>query len=206
MRTRALGFPDPPGSYPSLFDQDEGYHLRPAREIQNRAAVLNIVVARTFGMPASLGKHWVADNGLVGALSPIEAELMDDADASKPRFQAQIEALWALTWVLGLTPSLDPTAYCEASLSESLPDLRTGAGVEAWRGRLGPIRNADDVMTELDLLYCLTWGLAEANLHGTEPPGTVEQYIHWERRRALEWVLVERGYGATEWDHIDVST
>jgi hypothetical protein len=61
-------------------------------------------------------------------------------------------------------------------------------------------------MTELDLHYCMTWGLAEANLRRQPPPGTIEQFAIWQRRRALEYAIVRPGESGDDWDHIDLST
>jgi hypothetical protein len=61
-------------------------------------------------------------------------------------------------------------------------------------------------MPELDLYHCMTWGLAEANLRQQTPPGEIEQYVIWHRRRALEFAIAEREWTHDEWDDMDLST
>jgi len=60
----------------------------------------------------------------------------------------------------------------------------------------------------LDLYYCLTWGLADANLNHRPVPGSVEQYVLWERRRALEFALVlaDEPHQHSDWYEISLDT
>lgn len=100
-----------------------------------------------------------------------------------------------------------PNALCPDDLSRRVPYLRENESVARWMKRSrAALRSADDVMSELDLHYCMTWGLAEANLRSGTPPGQIDQYAIWQRRRALEFAIAERGWTHDEWDDIDLST
>jgi hypothetical protein len=70
------------------------------------------------------------------------------------------------------------------------------------------LRDANETAEMLDLHYCLTWGLAEANLNHRTVPGSVEQYVLWERRRALEFALVlgDEPYQHADWYEISLDT
>ena len=106
-----------------------------------------------------------------------------------------------------LRDQLDPRTLCPDDLVRRVPDLRTGESIEGWRERTGPRqRSADEVMRELDLHYGMTWGLADANLRRLPPPGRIDQYAIWQRRRALEFAIAERDWANDEWDIIDLST
>ena len=125
---------------------------------------------------------------------------MSGSAESGEREKLQVEGLWALAWALQLEPGLDHRAYCGDELATLLPDLRTQEPAEAWRSRAAPsLRSGDELMTELDLLYVITWGVADANLSGAPAPGEVDPYVFWERRRALEFVRAQNGAGHADW-------
>ncbi len=60
--------------------------------------------------------------------------------------------------------------------------------------------NRRRVLDELDVAFCLTWGCAEANLRQQPVPGDVRDYVIWERRRALEWLMGD------DWDNPNYDT
>lgn len=207
-RLPELGFPDPPPHLPVLFEPVEGYTIRPIDDIIARTVVLNVAIAVSLGMPRDLAQRWISDNGVEAALSPLEATVIGgDKGVDTDATQAQVEAIWAFVWVLSLGENLDPSALCPDDLVRRVPNLPEGESLDRWRERTDPIlRSADQVMSELDLHYCMTWGLAEANLRGLPSPGEVGQYTIWQRRRALEFAIAERSWTHGEWDNIDLST
>ena len=204
-RVAALAFPHPPAHYPVLWESEEGYRLRSGHEIAARAAILNVVIGCTYGLPVELGLLWLQRNGLVPLLTNAERDFLGMGDGAPEWFRLQTEGLWALIWVLGLADHIDPNRYCGESLKTLVPDVAKDEPLTEWVQRIRE-RPADDVMAQLDLHFCLTWGLADANLSRKRAPGAVDQYVLWERRRALEWVIVERGYSVTDWDDIALST
>ena len=176
-------------------------------EVIQRALVLNVRINLAFGMPPGNARYWLTTNGLMGCLGPRESALVSGSAGSGEQEKRQVEGLWALAWALHLAPSLDHRAYCGDGLATLFPDLRTQESADAWRSRAEPrLRSDDELITELDLLYAMTWGVADANLSGTPAPGEVDPYVFWERRRALEFVRAHSEAGHADWDEIDLST
>lgn len=203
-----LGFPVVPPHLPILWEPTDGYSLRPIRDIIARTVVLNVAVAVSYGMPRDLARRWITDNVVGDALSPLEAAVVDGDEAvDLAEIQVQVEAIWAFAWVLSLGEELSPNALCPEDLVSRVPDLKKNESVARWKERTGVVRRSpDDVMSELDLHYCMTWGLAESNLKRLSPPGRIDQYAIWQRRRALEFSVAERAWTHDEWDDIDLST
>jgi hypothetical protein len=92
-------------------------------------------------------------------------------------------------------------------LVELLPNLRELERFEQWTTRMTPtLRPVEEVVSELDLLYAMTWGVNDSRLSGRPSPGTVAAYVHWERRRALEFAVANPEIEPMSWDEIDLST
>lgn len=206
-RLAELGFPAPPVHLPVLADEEFPFALRPNDEVIGRVLVLNVRINLAFGMPAEVARQWLGSNGLTPYLTQSESELVGGARRSAEHEKLQIEGLWALTWALGLTPELDHRAYCGEQLAALLPDLRVAEPSREWTSRVNPrLRPIDEIWDELDLLYAMTWAVAEANLTAASVPGTIDQYVYWERRRALEFVHIAGDTSHNGWDDIDLST
>lgn len=195
----SLGFPKPPEHFPVL----EAGTLRSGRDVINRALALNVVINTSFGMPTDQARAWLDLYSLSSALTTDERTLLSDIDNGMPPdakgHQLKVEALWTLIWALHQVETLDFTSYCGENLSSLLPDLRTRETPDALISNAS-LRSAEEVGQALDLAYCITWGIADANLRNLEPPGDLQQYVYWERRRALEWLV------GSEWDAPDFST
>jgi len=172
-------------------------------EIQNRALVLNVVINCSFRMPTGYARSWLGTHGLIDNLTREEATYLTaidgglDPDSQGPRLR--VEALWLLTWSLSLTPKLDWGAYCGDEMASWLPDLRSGEDPVRFRATTA-VRDEREVLDEVDAAYCLTWGCATSNLQRLPEPGRLDQYVVWERRRALEWLVGD------DWDNPDLST
>lgn len=206
-RLAELDFPAPPVHLPVLADDEFPFVLRPNEEVIGRVLVLNVRINLAFGMPAEVARQWLGSYGLTPYLTQTESELVAGTRRSSEDEKLQIEGLWALTWALGLTPELDHQAYCGEQLASLLPDLRVAEPPREWTSRVNPrLRPIDEIWDELDLLYAMTWAVADANLTAASVPGTVDQYVYWERRRALEFVRVAGGTSHIGWDDIDLST
>ena len=166
-----------------------------------------MIVAISYGMPLELAKDWVQANQLEGSMSNIERQILQGVRTPGAQEQGQVEAIWALSWVLSITDDLSAENECSDDLVKRVPDLRSAESLASWQSRKNPsLRDADEVMTELDLHYCMTWGLAEANLRRHLPPGNIEQFAMWQRRRALEYTLARYDEPEDDWDDIDLST
>jgi hypothetical protein len=97
--------------------------------------------------------------------------------------------------------------FCGDDLAAKLPDLRRLESIDEWSKRTPTrARASDEAIAEFDLYYCLTWGLADANLRGTTAPGA-PQYLYWQRRRAFEFAFGDNtDIAHRDWDDIDLST
>jgi hypothetical protein len=203
----SLGFPGLPAHYPVLFEPEEDIRLRTAEEIRARAAALNVVVNRAMRMPPKLAVSWAETNALLESFTGAEWEFVSQPGDDR-RFAPRIEALWALSWSLGIGEHLDPARYCGETLAASLPDLKRNEPYVDWVKRTAVREPVVDQMVQaLDLYFCLHWGVADAKLRHQRTPGVVEGYVIEQRRWALEWVVLKPEDDSSEdWEEIDLST
>ena len=194
----SMGFQVPPVHFPLIDTGD----VRSKKEIVERALVLNVVINMGYGMPAEHAREWLSSNGIT-SFTEGELELISGIENGDPYDEndvtIRVEALWVLVWILGFVDELDFNSYCEDSLSKMLPDLRNSETSETFVSN-SSIRSLNEIYQALDTVFCISWGLAEANLSGLESPGDLRQYVYWERRRALEW------FRGGDWDNPDFST
>ncbi|WP_433083280.1 DUF4272 domain-containing protein [Dactylosporangium sp. CA-052675] len=205
-----LRLPLPPPDFPLVWEPGDHIELRPGPEIEARAACLNVVLARAWGMPPELGVQWLAEARLVDRLTPPEWRFVADADGDERAFALHVEALFALAWLLGIAMDLDPLRGAADGLMERLPDLAHGESFAAWRRRtLAAPRSVTDAARQLDLYYCLDWSLRECALRRLPLPGQLDAGAAGQRRWALEWAVVFTGpyHGAApSWEQVDLST
>jgi hypothetical protein len=169
-------------------------------ELLNRALILTALAACGFGFPRPKGLAWIEREGLAEALSPSEERFLRREKGRREGYQKQVEALWALCWVLGVTDSLDFDVACPSDFVTMLPNLKTGEPSDWFRSRCH-LRSPEEVGAACDTAYCLHWALREARLAGGPWPPQVIPWILLERRRALEWSLSE-----DEWDQVPLDT
>jgi hypothetical protein len=206
-RLAKMGFPEPPVHLPLAADAESPFELRSAAEVIERLLALNVRVNLAFGMPATEAQTWLATNDLLRCLSAKEEILLAGAAKVDEEEQTHVEALWGLAWALSLVDELEPGKYCGDELVTLLPDLRVMESSATWVARSSPhLRSSAEVMRELDLLYAMTWGVTDARLSGAQRPGTVAEYVHWQRRRALEFTVADPDIDHSSWDDIDLST
>jgi hypothetical protein len=190
-----------------LADAETPFQLRPESEVVQRLLALNVRVNLAFGMPATEAQAWLDHNGTTPYLSAQERTFVAGAAKVDEQEQTLVEALWALAWALSLVRGLDPAGYCGDDLVTLLPDLRTMESAEVWSARTSPrLRSTAEVLRQLDLHYAMTWGLTDARPSGTSQPGTVAEYVHWQRRKALEFTVADRENDNSSWDEISLST
>jgi hypothetical protein len=204
-----LRLPLPPAAFPLVWEPGDGVELRPTVELEARAAVLHVVVARCFGMPTEVAMAWLLGSHLVEMVTPPEWQFVMGAHGDHRSFVLHHDAVFALGWVLGLSRHLDPTAPPEDLLMKQMPHLPAGETFEGWRSRtLAAPRDAVEVATLLDLYYCLDWAYQEIERQGLRPPGEVDGNAIGQRRWALEWAVVFRGPfhdPAPGWEAVDLS-
>ena len=205
-----LGLPVPAANFPMVWDPGDEIELRPRAEIEARVAVLNVVLARSFGLPKEVAMEWLLDAHLLERLTRPEWHFVVADEGDHFAFALHLEAVYALGWVLGLTHDLDPLKPSANGLVQRLPDLRTGESFASWRGRtLTAPREAVEVAGLLDLYYCLDWAYLETERRQLPLPGEVDSNAIGQRRWALEWAVVFRGPyhdPPAGWEEIDLTT
>jgi hypothetical protein len=205
-----LGLPLPPGQFPLVWEPGDEIELRPTPEIEARIAVLHVVLARCFGMPAEAATGWLLASRLVDMVTPPEWQFVMGGEGDHRSFVLHHDALFSLTWVLGLSRQLDPTLPVDEGLMQRLPDLAGGETFPQWRSRIvAAPQHPADAAALLDLHYCLDWAYLELDRAGGPLPGVVDANAIGQRRWALEWAVVLRGPYHDEppgWEEVDLST
>ncbi len=183
-----LGVSVRPDYLPPIFKVDDRVALRAQPDIEARAAILNIVQARVFDMPPQMAMRWLLDARVLEELTRDEWQFIATGNGDPQRYSEQLEALYALAWMLGLVPHLDPSQYCSDGLPSLMPDLRTSESITTWRMRARPsARDAVEVAEMLDLYCCLDWVFSDAQRHGGPTNLPLDPSLVWHRRWALEW-------------------
>src|SRR3954465_5171429 len=130
-----LGLPVPPPGFPLIWELGDSVELRARTEIEVRAAVLHVVVARCFGMPTEVAMSWLLGSHLVELVTAPEWQFVIGAKGDHRSFVLPHDAVFALAWLLGLSRPLDPTAPPEDRLMHQMPDLPAGETFDSWRSR-----------------------------------------------------------------------
>jgi len=204
-----LRLPAPAPNFPLVWEPGDSIELRPRAELEARVAILNLVLARSFGMPPELAMEWLLDAHLVDRLTRPEWHFVAAGEGDERSFALHLEALFALAWLLGIALDLDPIRPSAEGLMERLPDLPAGESFAAWRERtLTAPRGAADAAVALDRYYCLDWSYLEAERRRLPLPGLIDSNTIGQRRWALEWAVVFSGpyHGPpASWEDIDLS-
>ncbi|ASW56736.1 DUF4272 domain-containing protein [Plantactinospora sp. KBS50] len=207
---RRLRLPLPPPEFPLVWEPGDEVELRPTREIEARMAVLQLILARCFGMPPRAAMSWLLGSHLVESLTPPEWQFVTGSIGDHRSFVLHHDAVFALAWVLGLSKHLDPTEPTDPRLVEALPNIAAGETLAKWRSRtLAAPRDAAEAAVLLDFHYCLDWAFLEAERTGAALPGLVDANAIGQRRWALEWVVVFYGpyhEPPAGWEEVDLST
>jgi hypothetical protein len=204
-----LGLPPPPPGFPLVWEPGDTVEIRPLAEVEARTAILNVVLGRCFGMPPDLAMRWLADAQLADRLTDPERRFVAAGEGDHTIFALHLEAVFALTWVLGIAVDLDPLRPSPDGLIDRLPDLPRGESYADWLARtLTGVREPRQAAALLDLYYCLDWAHLEAERHRIELPGPLDSNAIGQRRWALEWAVVFTGPyhdGPPAWDGIDLT-
>jgi len=204
-----LGLPLPPPGFPLVWELGDAVELRPTIDLEARAAILHVVVARCFGMPTEAAMSWLLGSHLVDLVTPPEWQFVIGAKGDHRSFVLHHDAVFALAWLLGLSRHLDPTAPPEGRLMSQMPDLPSGETFGMWRSRsLVAPRDPVEAAVLLDLHYCLDWAFQEAEQAGLRLPGEIDGNAIGQRRWALEWAIIFTGPyhdKPAEWEEVDLS-
>ncbi len=184
-----LPLPGPHQQQPLLWDLGDRVALRTLDEIEARAAILNVAIARTFGMPPDLAMEWLLDARLLGHVTPLEWRYIVTGQGDERVYAMQREALAGFAWLIRLAEHLDPGVPADDKIAALFPDLRAGERYAGWKSRILPAsREPDEAVALLDLYTCLDWAYAEARRIGA-PYGPVAEAVVSQRRWALEWAV-----------------
>lgn len=207
---RRLGLPLPPEQFPLVWEPGDEVELRPTAEIEARIAVLQVVLARCFGMSAKDGMAWLLNSHLIEAVTPPEWQFVAGDRGDHRSFVLHHDAVFALGWILGLSRHLDPMAPSDEELMTRLPNLAAGETFAQWRSRtLAAPRDPAEAAAVLDFYYCLDWAYLEGERAGLALPGEIDSNGIGQRRWALEWAVVFRGPyhdAPAGWEEVDLST
>lgn len=207
---RRLGLPLPPENFPLVWEPGDRVELRPVAELEARAAILNMVLARCFGMPREMAMSWLLDARLVDAVTPPEWSFVASGKGDHWSFALHLDALYALAWLLGLVKHLDPLEPPDDGLVRLFPNLPEGESFTAWRSRtLSAPREPREAAAMLDRYYCLDWAFLHAEQHGAPVPGRLDSNAMGQRRWALEWAVLFTGpyhEPPVGWEEVDLST
>jgi hypothetical protein len=204
--------PTPPPQFPLVWEPGDGVDLRPPSEIEGRAAILNVVYARCYGMPSEAAMAWLLDAHLLDHLTKPEWSFLTSDDdkelAQHASFTLHLEAIYALAWLMGMVQTIDPTEPAPGGLVEKMPHLPSKEPFSAWRDRANPtLVPAGEAAAALDLVYCLDWAYLEAERRHIRLPGLVHSKLIAQRRWALEWAVLFRGpyqEPPRGWEEIDL--
>jgi Domain of unknown function (DUF4272) len=204
-----LRLPLPPTSFPLVWERGDEVDLRPVDEIEARIGILNVVLARSFGMPPKLAMEWLLDAHLIDRLTRPEWHFVVAGEGDRASFALHLEALFALAWVLGIARDLDPLRPSANGLVDRLPNLPEGESFATWRSRtLTAPREPREAAALLDLYYCLDWSYLEAERRRQPLPGLIDSNAIGQRRWALEWAVVFHGPyhdPPVGWEEVDLS-
>jgi hypothetical protein len=204
-----MGLPLPPETFPLVWQPGDTVALRPTREIEARAAVLFVILERCFGMPAEAAMAWLDENRLNDEVTDFEFDFIKGGVGDHHAFALHLDALAALTWVLGLSRRLDPMTPPDPQIP-IMPDLTGGETFAAWRARTLPApREPELVAVVLDLYYCLDWAFLAVESAGGKVPGVLGSASIGQRRWGLEWAVILSGPYQDPpggWEEIDLST
>jgi hypothetical protein len=207
---RRLGLPLPPPQFPLVWEVGDRVSLRTTGELEARTAVLNVVLARCFGMPQEAAMSWLLNARLVDYVTKPEWQFVMAGKGDRRALALHLEAAYCLMWLLGVTKHLDPTEPAQEGFAELLPDLRHGESMVGWRSRtLVAPRDPGAAAAMLDRYYCLDWAYLEAERRRLPLPGLIDSHAIGQRRWALEWAVVLTGPyhdPPRGWEEIDLST
>jgi hypothetical protein len=205
-----LRLPLPPDNFPLVWEPGDEVELRSRDELEGRAAVLNVVLGRAFGMPSQLAMQWLLDAHLMDRLTQPEWHFLASGEGDLRAFALHSEALAALAWLLSMIRRLDPARPGTDNVAEFFPDLPAGEPYSVWRARvLAAPRDPREAAAQLDLYYCLDWAYLEAERRELPLPGLIDSNAIGQRRWALEWAVILHGpfhERPPGWEEVDLST
>lgn len=157
--------------------------------VLDRIFVLHAVSAVAHGFSGERAWAWLRQEALEAKVTAGERQVLDDDGGAREAYKEQVEGLWALYWVAGLTPGpLDPLVPCPDDFVQGLPDLRVDPmpPSQEWRNRARR-QTLSDLIKVLDETTCLAHAFDIAKAEGRPTPQL--RGGEWVRHRsnALTW-------------------
>lgn len=187
-------------SLPPLICEKE-LVLRGDAEIAGRAQALLLCALRAesclSGRPMSVAELLEKIPAAEAHLTPAERaylELEAPTQHQSVQFMWRYEAVYLLTWALGLVDDLPyPAQACDAGEC-----VRLLAQLEKGR-----VRSGGDILDALDLHYRLHWFIRQRRLKEQPEAEGLDAGVVAERHQALNWLV---RFQHTDWDDVDTPT
>ncbi len=181
-------------------------HPREAREVADRALVMNALLQIYFGAPTNVIDAWITSNDLRASLSRRESQILRKSNAELSEQEQTdlywyLESLWTLAWAGRLIPDIPIPEPVGDSLASLLPDLQVGETGERFRSGF-ILRPFDEIYQMLDLYYRAHWYTRDGQLRGYDT-GVFNIDLVMERRKALEWICNRQ---VADWDEAPLHT
>lgn len=172
---------------------------RPKEHIVHRIFAMLALAASSYGFDRKKALDWLEKEGGHSFLTKTEKEFLSGGQANRKQFMEQIEAMWALCWVIKIVPDLDFAKSCSGDFVKQLPDLKKMESGQTFLKK-AEIRTPAEIVANCDLAFCLSWSVREEAIP-VKLQKTIKPYVIKERRHGLEWVLSDN-----DWDLIPLDT
>ena len=173
-----------------------------AREVAERAIVLQGVVAVACGVAANPVVEWLKRQAIWEAVSEKERAFLLDPKSALPddvlRFRWQQEAEWTLLWVIRKVEDLGlPVRECDTRrlVDEIIPEL--GSDIEPFLAS-ATLRHPGELLAESDRHYDLWCRYIQwRREHPESLPSDLNVQVLYQREYAFEWLQ-----GIEAWDDV----
>ncbi len=181
-----------------LVESPEESSPRSATEVAQQLIAVSYLVRVGHGYPAASARERLLELGIADILGSLSRALLEQehlSEQDKINLTWQAEGIQSLAWALNLA-ELDHTRECDDDLAARMPAM---AQEQAFIGS-AQLRPMSVIQEQVDLVYRMHW--AAVNSRFTGKPGSLNESVVRERRRALDWL-----YGVDEdWDEVPLDT
>jgi hypothetical protein len=187
-----------------LVEDFNDARFRNDREVAERCVVLYGIIFVVHGEASGDEMiRYFKEFGLWDNVSPNEKKFLTNKtpnDQEKVECSWKIEGLNVLLWSLNKFEDLGlPINMCDFEHIEDLPDLSVDPTEWIEKSKL---RNREEILNEVDLIYRIHWATRDSELNGKSIPGDFHSGIVFERHYALNWLVIY----ADDWDDITTDT
>lgn len=180
-----------------LLESD--FTIRDTRQIIGRLLCLFVVVVNSYKNQRDKCSSWLAASGYETFLSEEEKLFLYEGIGNRQKFMNREEALYAISFILGLSPTLEFNTRVPKNVVEKFPNISEIGSELAFLSQC-KLQNGVELISNLDLYFCLDWFCVNSVLQYGHCK--ISPYITKERRRAFEWTLNDE----LNWDQINLDT